>query len=300
MINAIQIEGLYKQYRKKWRQASVMAVDDVSFSVAEGEAFGFIGPNGAGKSTTIKILTGVLAPTAGKAALFDLPVSDPKARQGVGYVPESPYLYDYLTPLEILQMSLHLHGVRVANEREHCLRWLERLELGKVAGRMIRSFSKGMTQRVALAQALCIQPKLLILDEPLSGLDPVGRRDVVDILSEYKQAGGTLFFTSHVLHDVERLADRFGLIHHGKLRAVSSPAELVGTEETVQVRTMGETAVAGMRSEFAGRWVMEIARSELWGALDQLRQAGHMVLEIKPTLSLENAFLRVVGESSAT
>lgn len=297
MKYALCIDGLCKRYPGKWRQASTLAVDEVSLEVESGEAFGFVGPNGAGKSTTIKILTGVLSATSGKAAMFDVPVSDPKARMGVGYVPESPYLYDYLTPLEILSMSARLHGLRIGDEHAHCMRWLERLELGAVANKTIRSFSKGMTQRVALAQALCIKPKLLILDEPLSGLDPIGRRDVVDILSEYKKTGGTLFFTSHVLHDVERLADRFGLIHRGKLRAVRSPAELVGVEETVVVRSTGSLPVEGMADDFAGRWQGEIARSDLWSLLERLRQADHVILEIKPSLSLENAFMRAIGES---
>jgi hypothetical protein len=120
----------------------------------------------------------------------------------------------------------------------------------------------------------------LILDEPLSGLDPIGRRDVVDILTEYKRGGGTLFLTSHVLHDVERLADRFGLIHQGVLRAVRSPAELTGDQEMVLVRTFGETPVAGMREDFSGRWIGEVPRADLWERLEALRNAGHVVLEV--------------------
>ena len=295
MTHAILVEGLAKTFRG-FRKAAVKAVDEVSFSVAEGEAFGFIGPNGAGKSSTIKILTGVLRASAGRALLFGVPVEQPQARRRLGYVPENPYLYDYLTPLEILQMGMHLHKVTVADLPGHCLNWLERLELGKVAKTQIRSFSKGMTQRVAIAQALCIQPRLLILDEPLSGLDPVGRRDVVDILAEYKRGGGTLFFTSHVLHDVERLADRFGLIHKGRLRAVQSPAELAGGKDMVQVRSMGAALVAGMCSDFAERWSVEVARDDLWQKLDELRAAGHIIIEVRPTLSLESAFMQAIGE----
>jgi ABC-2 type transport system ATP-binding protein len=210
-------------------------------------------------------------------------------------VPESPYLFDYLTPLEILTMGLRLHRLRLENEREHCMGWLERLELAHVANKKIRSFSKGMTQRVALAQALCVKPRLLILDEPLSGLDPVGRRDVVDILSEYRQAGGTLFFTSHVLHDVERLADRFGLIHQGTLRAVSSPAELAGGDEMLVIRSIGELPLDGMAQEIPGRWTMEVPRHQVWEKLEALQQANHVLIEVRPTLSLESAFLRAVG-----
>ena len=295
MSHAILVEGLVKTFRG-FRKVPLKAVDDVSFTIAEGEAFGFIGPNGAGKSTTIKIMTGVLRASAGKVSLFDIPVEQPQARVRLGYVPENPYLYDYLTPREILLMGMSLHGLKVADPQAHCLKWLERLELGSVAKRQIRFFSKGMTQRVAIAHALCLQPRLLILDEPLSGLDPVGRRDVVDILAEYKRSGGTLFFTSHVLHDVERLADRFGLIHKGQLRAVQSPAELAGGTDLVQVRSMGTAAVAGAKSDFAERWSTEVTRDDLWRKLDELRMAGHSIIEIRPTLSLESAFMRAIGK----
>lgn len=295
MISAIHAAGLSKEFKGKFHAPPFLAVDKVSLEVAPGEAFGFIGPNGAGKSTTIKILTGILKPTQGSASLFGVPVEQPEARRGLGYVPENPSLYDYLTPLEILRMSLRLHGVVLEQELKHCLMWLDRFELGAVANKTIRSFSKGMTQRVALAQALCIRPRLLILDEPLSGLDPIGRRDVVEILSEYKRSGGTLFFTSHVLHDVERLADRFGLIHRGRLRAVRSPAELLGMHEMVEVRSVGRQEVSGMSSEFDGRWSATLPRAELWNLLMRLQGAGHEIQEVRTTLSLETAFMAVVN-----
>ncbi len=295
-VPAIAIDDLQKAYRKPWRAQSVLALRGVSLTVEPGEAFGFIGANGAGKTTTIKILMGLIQPTQGRAAIFGTPVGEPVARLRLGYVPENPYLYDYLTPLEVLGMSLRLHRLRVPSLEAHCRRWLERLGLGAVAGKPLRSFSKGMTQRVALAQALSIEPRLLILDEPLSGLDPLGRRDVVDILSEYKRSGGTLFLTSHVLHDVERLADRFGLIHEGVLRAVRSPADLTGDQEQVLVRTFGELAVDGMREDFAGRWVGEVPRPALWAQLERLRAAGHVLLEVRPSLSLEVAFIRAVEQ----
>ncbi|HMW17990.1 MAG TPA: ABC transporter ATP-binding protein [Accumulibacter sp.] len=296
-VPAIAIDNLQKAYRKAWRVQQVLALRGVTLTVEPGEAFGFIGANGAGKTTTIKILMGLIQPTQGRAALFGTPISNPAARLRLGYVPENPYLYDYLTPIEVLRMSVSLHGLKVSSVDAHCRHWLERLGLGAVAGKPLRSFSKGMTQRVALAQALSIEPRLLILDEPLSGLDPLGRRDVVEILSEYKRAGGTLFLTSHVLHDVERLADRFGLIHEGILRAVRSPADLTGDQEQVLVRTFGPVAVAGMREDFAGRWVGEVPRSDLWVHLERLRAAGHVLLEIRPSLSLEVAFIRAIGQS---
>lgn len=295
MIDAICLDQVSKEFVSGWRRKRTHAVSNVSLTIGEGEAFGFIGPNGAGKSTTIKMVTGLLAPSSGNVSIFGVSASQPESRKRLGYVPENPYLFDYMTPVEILQMSMRLNGYRPSSERAHCLHWLERFQLEKVADRPIRSFSKGMTQRVALAQAICFEPRLLILDEPLSGLDPIGRRDVVALLAEYKKSGGTLFFTSHVLHDVERLADRFGLIHQGEMRAVRSPSELAGADDFMQLRTLGSAPVEGMTEEYPGRWQGEVLRSALWDQLSRLRQAGHVVVEVRPMLSLETAFMKVVA-----
>lgn len=294
-MHALEIVNLEKVYAKGVLRQQVRAVAEISLTVAQGEAFGFVGPNGAGKSSTIRMLMGLAQPTAGLARLFGVDAMIPEARVGVGYVPENPCLYDYLSPLESLEMCLRLHRVRVDSVRDRALEWIDRIGLGKVARSPVRSFSKGMTQRVALAQAMCISPRLLILDEPLSGLDPIGRREVVDLLAEYKAQGGTLFFTSHVLHDVERLADRFGLIHEGKLRSVRSPAELVGGEDLVVVRTKGATPLEGGRTESAGQWTMEVPRHDLWACLGRVRDNGHVLIEVRPSLSLESAFMQVVG-----
>lgn len=294
MTLAISVVDLRKTYPRTWASSPFEALKAISLTVDEGEVFGFIGPNGAGKSTAIKILTGVMFPSAGSATLFGVDVARPEARRGLGYVPENPSLPDYLNPMEILAMGLSLHGRKPANPGAHCLRWLERFGLGEVANKVVRGFSKGMAQRTALAHAMAVEPRLLILDEPLSGLDPLGRRDVVDILSEYRRQGGTIFLTSHVLHDVERLADRFGLIHKGELRAVRAPGELVGEAERVLVRSQGLTAVPGMIAEPGGRWMIELAQTDLWPTLRTLEEAGHVLIEIKPSLSLETAFLHFV------
>mgnify|MGYP001304196971 CR=1 FL=1 len=298
MSAAISIDGLCKTYPRSWRTPAFEAVRELSLSISEGEVFGFIGPNGAGKSTAIKVLTGVLKASKGSAMLFGKDVGLPEARRGLGYVPENPSLYDYLTPLEILMMGLAIHGVKRANPRAHCMQWLERFALSQVADKRVRSFSKGMTQRVALAHAMAIQPRLLILDEPLSGLDPVGRKDVVDILGEYRAAGGTVFLTSHVLHDVERLADRFGLIHRGRLVSVQAPSELLHNEQMVTVRSAGIAPVAGFVVETKGRWRADVRRDQLWDVLENLRAAQHSVLEIRPALTLEDAFFRFLETGS--
>lgn len=299
MTPVIQADDLRKTYPRSWRRAPREALKGVSLEIGAGETFGLVGPNGAGKSTLIKILIGALRPTAGRARLFGREAGEPAARQGLGFVPENPGLQDFLTPLEILRMGLRLHQVRVDEEKRHCLHWLERFGLGSVADMPLRGFSKGMMQRTALAHALAIQPRLLILDEPLSGLDPLGRRDVVDILSDYRRGGGTLLFTSHVLHDVERVADRFALIHRGSLSTVRSPAELLGENQVFSVRTVGTAAVAGLRADFDGRWVAEVASDDLWPFLEKLKAAGHSLVEVRPQLSLEAAFMRLVGEPAA-
>lgn len=298
MTAAIRISALNKTYPRTWLSPAYRALQDISLEVEVGEVFGFIGPNGAGKSTTIKILTGAMRPSSGEACLFGVPAFEPEARRGLGYVPENFSLPDYLTPLEILDMSLRLHGIRVDAPRQHCLEWLERFDLGAVANKVVRGFSKGMAQRTALANALAVKPRLLILDEPLSGLDPIGRRDVVTILSDYSRSGGTLFFTSHVLHDVERLAHSYGLIHQGRLQAVRSPGELVGENDMVSVRSRGSKPVDGMREDAPGRWFGEVPVHAMWAHLDVLRTAGHELIEIRPVLSLESAFLKAVGSSS--
>lgn len=294
---AIRIENLEKTYAKGVMRRPVRAVAGVSLNVSEGEAFGFVGPNGAGKSSTIRILMGLARASGGSCQLFGIDVSKPAARIQVGYVPENPCLYDYLTPLEIVSMSLRLHlpGDGVAT-RGRAMSWLEKLGVAHVADSPVRSFSKGMTQRVALANAMAVSPRLLVLDEPLSGLDPIGRREVVEILADYKRDGGTLFFTSHVLHDVERLADRFGLIHQGELRSVRAPNELVGSEDLVMVRSHGHVPIPGAREESLDNWISEVPQARLWAVLEEMRGLGHELREVRPSLSLEAAFMHVVAD----
>jgi ABC-2 type transport system ATP-binding protein len=285
MLPAIAIDDLEKSYPRKWRSAPVVALGGVSLTVEPGEAFGFIGANGAGKTTAIKILMGLIRATRGSAQIFGTSVARSGGPPGPGLRSREP-LSLRLSDAARNPLDGHAPASGAGQCAEsHCLAWLERLGLAQVASKAIRSFSKGMTQRVAIAQALCIKPRLLILDEPLSGLDPIGRRDVVDILSEYKRGGGTLFLTSHVLHDVERLADRFGLIHKGVLRAVRSPAELTGDQEMVLVRTFGQTPVDGMREDFSGRWIGEVPRGDLWERLEALRTCRARVLEVRTAVA---------------
>lgn len=294
MTAAIVVTNFSKTYPRTWRTPPFEAVKGISFEVREGEVFGFIGPNGAGKSTTIKVLTGATPATSGSITIHGKDASLPESRMGLGYVPENPSLPDYLTPLEFLQMALDIHRVRIDRPLDRCLSWLDRFGLSHAANKLMRGFSKGMLQRAALAHGLVAQPRLLVLDEPLSGLDPIGRRDVVDILAEFKANGGAIFLTSHVLHDVERLADRFGLIHQGELKTIADPSSLMGGEEIVVVRSMGSTVVPGMSPDSNDRWVARCPRSDVWPLLHALEQGGHRILEIKPLLNLETAFMKLV------
>lgn len=297
MSTAIQIENLHKRYRDK-RFRSVEAVRDVSLTVEEGEAFGFVGPNGAGKTSTIKIIMGLSCPDAGRIRIFGRDVTVPASRRGVGYVPENLYLYDYLTPLEFLQAGARMHGVPMHGLKQHCLRWLERFDVAHVANKRIRTFSKGMTQRTALAHALACNPRLLVLDEPLSGLDPVGRKLVAEVLAEYKAQGGTIFFCSHILHDVERLADRFGIIHKGRLRTINSPQEMLGEQAgKILLRTRGEAALPGFEPLAAGYWSRLVDEAELWEVLETAKNAGHRIVELQPHgVSLEEAFMAYINK----
>ena len=301
MSTAISIENLCKTYPRSWKNAPTRAVNAISLSIEEGETFGFIGPNGAGKSTTIKILTGVLRATSGNAELFGRDVSLPEARQGMGYVPENPSVYDFMTPMEILKMGMHLHGTSVNDETRHCMEWLERFSLAHVANKTVRTFSKGMTQRVALAHALAIRPRLLILDEPLSGLDPVGRKDVVDILDEFRRGGGTLFFSSHVLHDVEAIADRFCLIHRGSLLTIRSPHEILADQaDRYVVRYRASSPIDGSEELRSGLYTIETDISDMADIISRVRASGGIIQNVQPKASLETVFFRTIESPPET
>lgn len=298
MNAAISFNDLRKTYPRSWASPPFEALKGVSLSIDEGEVFGFIGPNGAGKSTAIKILTGVMSATAGSAQLFGVDVALPEARRGLGYVPENPSLPDYLTPLEILSMGLTLHRRRLADPKRHCLRWLDRFGLADVANKVVRGFSKGMAQRTALAHAMAVEPRLLILDEPLSGLDPIGRRDVVDVLSEFRQQGGTIFLTSHVLHDVERIADRFGLIHRGELVIIRSPQEILADQaDRYVVRYRARAPIVASEELCAGSYAVETSAADLAGIIAKVQVSGGIVKDVQPKVSLETVFFRTIASS---
>lgn len=298
MSAALEFQGVSHTYKAKGKQ--VQAVRDVSFSLSEGEVFGFVGPNGAGKSTTIKIMLDIINDYQGKVTLYGTDARRAEARQGMAYVPEAPALYDQFTPLEILRMGLSMYGIKRTDADAWCMQWLERFSVDGTGKRRMRELSKGTAQRVALAHAMAVEPKLLILDEPLSGLDPVGRKDVVDILNDYKKQGGAIFFTSHVLHDVERIADRFGFINKGQLVTVRSPRELAAERADCFIlryqadQPLGQTCVALRPGEFE----CELSQAELPAAIAQLGNNGGHLLTIKPAVSLETVFFRILADAS--
>lgn len=294
MTALLEFDAVSKTFHKGLK--SIKALSDVTFTIEEGEVFGFIGPNGAGKSTTIKIILNIINKYEGHVYLYGKSARTPASRAGVAYLPESPTLYDQLTPTEILQLTMHRYGISRNDATQWRQYWLERLSLTTYADRRICQLSKGNAQRTALAQALVVNPKLLVLDEPLSGLDPVGRKDVVDILLEYKQQGGAIFFTSHVLHDVERVADRFGFINNGKLITVRSPQELLSQQSRqVVIRYYCDHALTESKSLRKGEYQTEVTQEELPDWIAKLNQSNGNIIEIKPAASLENIFFSILN-----
>src|SRR5580765_5972364 len=230
---AIEIENLTKEYPFGFLNLKKKkSLENLSMQVETGEVFGFLGPNGAGKSTTIKLLMRLIFPTSGTARILDRPISDVEMHKDIGYLPEQPYFYDYLTAAELLDYFARFHGMSAAERKERVAKMLKKVGLETAGKIQLRKYSKGMLQRVGLAQAILHDPKVVILDEPMSGLDPIGRHEVRDIISELKRGGKTILFSTHILADAEMLCDRVGVIAAGKLRGVGAPGSIVGVQIT--------------------------------------------------------------------
>jgi ABC-2 type transport system ATP-binding protein len=234
----LRTDGLTKVFELRPGKR-VTAVEHLTLSVEEGEIFGFVGPNGAGKTTTIKMLMGLIFPTRGRAFIFDAPIPSKTSKARIGYLPENPSYHEFLTGAEAMRFFATLAGVPRAEQRQRCDELLGLVGLSDAAGRQIRKYSKGMQQRLGIAQSLVSDPAFVVLDEPMSGLDPIGRKEVRDLMLELRRRGKTVFFSTHILPDVESLCDRVGMIHRGRLRDVGKLGELL----SARVQSVELTAV---------------------------------------------------------
>lgn len=228
------IDNISKTFREGLSGRKVQALTDLSLQVSRGEVFGFLGPNGAGKSTTIKVLLNLIRPDTGNAALLGHDVRHPAVRKKVGFLPENPYFYDYLTAEELLWFGGRTSGMEKQTLKIRVPQLLKRIGLHSASRRHLRSYSKGMVQRAGLALALVHDPEVVILDEPMSGLDPLGRKMVGDLILELKEQGKTVFFSSHILNDIERFCDRIGIIAEGRLLFTGNLADAVPPGETLE------------------------------------------------------------------
>lgn len=305
---AIEIENLTKDYPYGFLHLKKKtSLEGLTMSVENGEVFGFLGPNGAGKSTTIKLLMGLIFPTAGTARILGKPISDISMHADIGYLPEQPYFYDYLTAAELLDYFARFHDLSAQDRKARVDLMLKKVGLETARKIQLRKYSKGMLQRVGLAQAILHDPRVVILDEPMSGLDPVGRREVRDIILELKQAGKTVLFSTHILSDAETLCDRVGVIVGGKLRGVGAPDEIVGIKaqgmEILFEYTGASDALRGLlgnATQTGTRYRMQVSESALYATMQQLCGAGAKVVSVTQVkATLEEYFMHLVEADRA-
>ena len=305
---AIDTENLTKDYPIGFLETKKKrSLEGLTMQVETGEVFGFLGPNGAGKSTTIKLLVGLIFPTAGTARILGRSINDIEMHRDIGYLPEQPYFYDYLTAAELLDYFARFHDLTAADRRERVARMLKKVGLETAGKIQLRKYSKGMMQRVGLAQAILHDPKVVILDEPMSGLDPIGRREVRDIILELKSEGRTVMFSTHILSDAEMLCDRVGVIVGGKLRGVGAPSEILelrahGME--ILFEYAGNNANAGAllakAAKAGNRYRLQVGEGELYNVLEQLRAAEARILSVTQLeQTLEEYFMNLVDADRA-
>jgi ABC-2 type transport system ATP-binding protein len=298
---AIEILDLEKSYLVGfWRKRPKVALRPLRLTIEEGEVFGFLGPNGAGKTTTLKLLMGLVFPTGGSARLLGMPMDDPNVKSQIGFLPEQPYFYDHLTARELLNYYGQLSGVPAKGRSSRVEKMLAREGLKDAAGTQLRKFSKGMLQRVGLAQAILHDPKLVFLDEPMSGLDPMGRREVRDLIQQLRAEGKTVFFSTHILSDAEALCDRVGVIHQGELRGVGAVTELLsqaqGKIEIIFYAQKVPQALIGLGAEarISGDMVNAVLpEAQQDAALEILRRERLKLISLIPVrYSLEEYYIQ--------
>ena len=297
---AIEILGLEKTYSVGfWRKRPKCALRPLHLAVESGEIFGFLGPNGAGKTTTLKMLMRLVFPTGGTARILGMELDDPKMKAQIGFLPEQPYFYDYLTARELLKYYGQLSGVEAKRLSARVDAVLIKVGLQNAANVQLRKFSKGMLQRAGIAQAILHDPKVVFLDEPMSGLDPMGRREVRSLIEEMKSEGKMVFFSTHILSDAEALCDRVAVIHLGELRGVGAVAALTsGAHSKVEVVWQGAEIPLGVKafgaeSHVAGDTTrVVIPEDKQEAVLDALRRDGMRLISVTPVrTSLEDYFV---------
>jgi ABC-2 type transport system ATP-binding protein len=308
---AIETANLTKDYVVGfWRPKPYRALDGLSLAVEAGEVFGFLGPNGAGKSTTLKLLLQLIYPTAGSAHILGKPVGDVEVRRRIGFLAENPYYYDYLTAEEVLTYFARLCGISAAEVPRRVAAILDEVGIGAERRLKLRQFSKGMLQRVGLAQALIHDPEVVFLDEPMSGLDPLGRRHVRDLILRLRAKGTTVFFSSHILSDAETLCSRVGIMAQGRLVASGRVSELVAFElkgwELVvggvsdELRAQLEPRVQGLHPLTHGRYTIQVAANRRPEELmTELTGRGATVESLNPLRdTLEDYFVKQIGAAN--
>ncbi len=278
----IETRNLSKVYRDFWGRQKVRALKALDLNVYRGEIFGLLGPNGSGKTTTIKLLLGLIFPTEGEALVFGKAAADVTKNEKIGYLPEESYLYRFLNAEETLDFYGRLFDIPASVRRQRTQDLIELVGLARAKKRQLKEYSKGMTRRIGLAQALINDPQLVILDEPTSGLDPIGTREMKDLILRLRDQGKTVLMCSHRLDDVQDICNRIAILHQGELKKLGAVAELLKVREITQFQTRG------LNGE-AQREIEEIIR----------RHGGELVSRENPTTTLEELFLKVVQESEA-
>ena len=308
-MTPIETENLKKDYLLGfWRKRPRRALDSLTLQVQENEIFGFLGPNGAGKTTTLKLLMNLIFPTSGTARILGRPLDDPAMHRNIGYLPEQPYFYDYLTARELLDYFARFFGFQAEERKRRVDHYLERVGLADAGDLQLRRYSKGMLQRFGIAQAILHDPQVVFLDEPMSGLDPVGRRQVRDLILDLKREGRTIFFSTHILPDAETLCDRVAVLCAGRLQGVGSLEELVSLQvQQVEITfelpagAPGPSGLAGRLTRTGDRYRLEVAEDDVYVALDSLRRiSGRIVslVQVRPTL--EDYFFSLVERAART
>ena len=307
MEAALEVRDLKKTYRTPFRRKKVEALRGVSFKVQRGHIFGFVGPNGAGKTTTIRTLMGLIRPSGGEARILGQAIPSRDARARVGFLPESPYFYDYLTVGELLDLAGRLFSVPQALRKKRADELIEKVGLGRARTQSLKKYSKGMLQRAGLAQALMNDPEVVVLDEPTSGLDPIGRKEVRDLILELRAQGKTVFFSSHILTDVEAIADEVAIVARGQIQSTGKPADLVqrtvlGIEIAVRVSEDSDaelTAGASHIHRSGDELTLTLAPdADIDGWLARARDKGAKVMSVTPRHeTLEDLFMRRIADA---